>query len=295
MTNFLFSKCPKRFFWIYPKISSSLIFIQVFLLLFLFQPFGLRTLSLNILTLLCLLYAFIGGISYYVSFRIWNVFSGENWTYIKDIAWASVIFLIIGCLNYFATFILSSYLKNSFDKYSESLTFFESISYTVLIGWGIYLFIIIADDFLTKHFVKKSILEDSKVEEFDKAFNLEEKILIEGKNNQDEILLNPSNILYTEASGNYVYIFIIDQANAKVEKLCFRTSIKELNTQFEALDFLYSCHRSFIVNFNFINEVQGNSKSKQILIKSSDEELIIPISRLKIKEFDLQFNNFNQS
>lgn len=283
------------------------------MLLAIFQPFGLQAIEFSTMLQFCLLYSIIAGLAYYVSCLIANNFINEYWTFGKDLIWANATFLLIGILNYVVTYYWGNYINRSLLNLPMSFTLTESIGYALILGWFVYVFIIISDEFFKNNFTTINLNETTqeeiglKVESKEPLVDIVEEveviteevvaskeIRITGKNVQDEILLNPNNIICAEAKGNYVEILIKEELKKESKKLIFRTSIKDLLVQLEDFGFIFSCHRSYVVNMNYVIEFLGNNKSKKVLIEIFKEEIIIPVSRLKIKDFEDSYEKFNK-
>lgn len=99
----------------------------------------------------------------------------------------------------------------------------------------------------------------------------------DGKNNYN---INANEILYIQADHIYANIITIHD-----QKITIRKSLQQL-LNLCVSDFLFVCHRSFIVNVTHISEWNNN----EIILKN---KLTIPISRSRRDEILLKLKDFN--
>ena len=98
-----------------------------------------------------------------------------------------------------------------------------------------------------------------------------------GKNKNEKLELQKSELLYIQAEENYINIYFID-SNHKPQSKTFRQTLSIVHEQ---ATFLQKCHRSYLVNINQIYEIQGNSQSAKIAFKQIDHK--IPLSKTYYK------------
>ena len=85
---------------------------------------------------------------------------------------------------------------------------------------------------------------------------LPNEVILKGENKNESIKLKKEELLYIKAFQNYIEISFLKDTN-KVTKKTFRQTLS--NTQ-QQLPFLKKCHRSYLVNFSKIKNIQGNSQ-----------------------------------
>lgn len=98
-------------------------------------------------------------------------------------------------------------------------------------------------------------------------------IFIIGKNKNETLELQKNELLYVQSVENYIEIYFIDSG----KKLHSKTFRQTLSQVYEQLPFLEKCHRSYLVNKDNINEVQGNSQSAKISFQHIENK--IPLSK----------------
>lgn len=90
---------------------------------------------------------------------------------------------------------------------------------------------------------------------------------------QDKVrLINPKDILYAEAEGNYACLRTMD------ERLPTRFSLTELETRLSLSGF-FRAHRSFLVNLQHVKEVIPYTRNSYSLRLSDPAQTEIPLSR----------------
>lgn len=87
------------------------------------------------------------------------------------------------------------------------------------------------------------------------------------------------DLLYIESDDNYSTVYW--KNGHGLEKKMLRVNLKNVEAQLDN-DFIVRCHRSFIVNINFITHVGGNTNGYKLSIR--DTEITVPVSRSKGKE-----------
>lgn len=108
------------------------------------------------------------------------------------------------------------------------------------------------------------------------------KIKISGENNKENLMIEPKNLVYVEAMENYVTIYYLE--NKKLSNLIFRGKLKNIEVQSKGI--LQFCHRSYLVNSDYILEIQKEGH-KQFLILNIDE-IKIPLSKNQKDNFSSQ-------
>lgn len=132
--------------------------------------------------------------------------------------------------------------------------------------------------------LKRNLLEAQRLNKLlsERALQKEETtetITLSG-DTKDSISLIPENILFMEASGNYVEICYKEEAKEKHKLL--RSTIKQMEEVTQAFSYLIRCHRAYIVNINHIRNISGNAQGYRMSLTNTMQE--IPVSRTYLKE-----------
>ncbi|GLR17625.1 LytTR family DNA-binding domain-containing protein [Portibacter lacus] len=254
---------------------SMLVGLICFLFLLVFRPFGLEQVDdvtyifgFGVIGFLVL------GVHYFIFPRIFRrYFDEEQWTIWKQLLlFASIIFLIgSGIYIYNSTIGLSISPQYSLGRF---------IYFAFAVG---ILPIIFMTYFIEKVAAQRNItlaqsIELSHVEEIEKS------ILVKSENQSEEDLeLKISQFIYAKASGNYSEIYFYTDLG--VEHRLMRVTLKSVQDLFESGGRILRCHKSYLINKDHIESVEGNARS--LMLKLTDIPLPLPISR-SISKADLE-------
>ena len=124
---------------------------------------------------------------------------------------------------------------------------------------------------------KYSAIENLSIEKR----STQESILLTG-DTKESLAINPTQIMYLEASGNYVNVYY--KQEAQYRKI-LRTTIKCMEEQLVDYPFLVRCHRTYIININWVTHLNRNTQGYHLNLRDSLKE--IPVSRTYLKELKL--------
>lgn len=102
-----------------------------------------------------------------------------------------------------------------------------------------------------------------------------EEITIESQNQNETMKLLKIDFVCAKSSGNYISVYYKNKGGI-VSKI-IRNSISKLEKELGKYDKIKRCHRSFIVNFENVNEVSGNARNFNLHVNNLD--FLIPVSR----------------
>ena len=210
---------------------------------------------------------------------------------IKD-SWNSLneFFFTLGILTSITIF------QNSFLlllKNDVIHTFFSNLTntfiYVVLIG-TIPILIIIWINYVI--ILKENI---KSVKAYNKQLERELKqkdkglvLYIETNNINETLILDLANFLFAKSEGNYVDIYTKNINTVDIKP--YRISIQKLLDEFSEYPFLFSTHRSYIINLKNIKKTSGNARNYKISFFSISHE--VPVSRNKFKLFKEVFDKY---
>jgi len=102
-------------------------------------------------------------------------------------------------------------------------------------------------------------------------------------NLSEKVSINPDNIVFI--SSDNIYQEIICFENNRITKTMVRNTMSNIAKMLEDYPNFFKCHRSYIVNTNLIEGMQGSTQKCYFKIKHTNEK--IPVSRTAAKEFSL--------
>lgn len=246
---------------------------------YIYQPFGLSNLQENNFLHIV---GLAGSGTLGLAFRFLllpalfpNWFVKEKWTVKRQLLFALVSFAASGTTSYLY---LQLFSFEFFIKYN----LLECILFSFSLGI-IPLLILLAFVYVkkTKQAISTSIpktIHDTPVstlQEEDKVIHITPTSLKE-----KPLKLCHEEFILAKSDNNYITIYYYQEH--KVSNILFRLSMKNLEEQLVSAKHIIRCHRSYMINQNHIEHVNGNSRALQIELKDVDQ--LIPVSRSFTKE-----------
>jgi hypothetical protein len=280
---------PQNYIIRHPFAGTIIISLYYFGFATLYKPLGLHPAKPLSYELTMALYCFLSGASIMLSVRIIKMFrsfsDSKEWTIFKELAAVFFILLGIGIVIYFLGF----FIESNGHRWTIS-TFLDSFRYAFLIG-------ILPFIFFTA--LNYRYLLSSGLDQFNENTAVagpenhitEDLIQITSQLKKEELSFYPGEFIYAESDGNYVVFYL--NKNNLARKEVIRNSINNIEQQLSAVPYFLRTHRAFIVNLKKIRSKQGNSLG--YLIKMTDTEFKIPVSRNRIEIFNRQFSRYQNS
>jgi hypothetical protein len=243
------------------------IFIYVFLILF--QPFGISDITIS-KPLFVLGYA---GITFFVSlfsFMLYPVidsnFDSNKWTVKKMFLFILSQILLIAIFNWlYTTTVGESIIRQ------HSLFRFILITFSVGVFPSLF-FLLIAERIL---FSKKASDASKLSAGFQKKGVRPGQLVLFLGSDQNRLEVNISDLICIQANGNYVDIYTLN--NDSTKKRLVRSSLSKINEQLQAYPYFKQCHRSFIVNTQYLTRITGNARNFNLHLEFLD--FSVPVSR----------------
>ncbi len=240
--------------------------LTIFLMLIFFSPFGFQNIDLLTEKLIIALgYGFIAFLVWYLGLALINSSRA-----IKGKLWQILIALIV--IQFFAGVFSMIYNNIIFKNpsYFDFFLRFQVIVFLMGIFPCFYMMLFMETNYYYKIVVKKS-------NPLDKGTKL---IIFHDQNPEKSLTILPDNIIYIQSQDNYIKIEWKNSED-RVKSTLLRTTLKSAITALSDFDSIIQCHRSYLININFIENIKGNALSKKCIMHFSDS--IIPIARPKIQ------------
>lgn len=257
------------------KISFA-VGLFVFLFLYIFRPFYLVSLGDLILNYTAGIgfVTFIGVflLLYLPALIFTEYFNEDNWTIGRNIFLITIGILINGILIWY----IGSLFNNFFNV--ENISLFQFLIYTYLVGTiPVVFFVFINEKNVRVKRVKKAnkINTFNQQKENDIKIKLNETITIYSDNKKEHLKLNIHNLVYITSQGNYASFFLLNNNDLK-EKI-LRVTLAKIENEFKDYNTIIRCHKSYIINSKFIEDISGNARG--YLLKSKHVSFNIPVSR----------------
>ncbi len=256
--------------------AGCIIGLFVFLILWIFQPFGTYEYTIAFKALFLLGYGITSALSYnlfytagFLIFTKW--FYQQKWNLVKE----TVTFLLVLSLIGFTSLLYHHhFVGNNPITFSA---YFYFMKYVILVG-------IFPFSILYYHKWISSKLTVTKEAEYKTKEALTTISFFSNNKKEDPVCLTENEILFLKAEGNYVEI--VSTENGQKQKYLVRNTLNQLAKQLPESGFS-KVHRSYIAN---------KTRAKSILIEGSSyklqfdyEDLKIPVSRSAVKDIKTWF------
>ncbi|WP_158961525.1 LytR/AlgR family response regulator transcription factor [Myroides fluvii] len=243
-----------------------------------FQPFGTYNFVHINKYLLLLPYGFFGFSSFLLSDLLFPQ-SNNSWNWKREVKQAS--FVLFSCS-------ILSYWYNSSVIYTYSLTFFgwlEMLFYTLLMGLPIYAIHSLLQYVMVREEQDRvAVVIERKTSE--KEASKEESVVsIKTEVLQETYQLKETDFVYAHSEGNYCTVYYLERG--EIKRQLMRLPLKKLKEQLSLKEIQY-CHRSYLVNVNYLLSVKGNAQGGKLYLKEIQHE--VPVSRTYIQALKARDN-----
>ncbi|MBN2814735.1 MAG: LytTR family transcriptional regulator [Bacteroidales bacterium] len=256
------------------KFNSLIIFfitIGIFIFLLLYQPFDIDNLAVrqkyimiagfSVITFLALTLHLLIIPSFFP-----KGFSSAVWTIKKEILWNLwILFTILAGYFLFTRFM--GVMKFGFDMVIK-LVFVAVIPISVLIivnyNKMIRSHLKLADEMNRK-------LKDNK--------GIHEKVVsFQSDYQKDSLAIKISALLFIRSANNYIEVYWKEGENVKNQLI--RMSLTSAEEILKEHKFVLKCHRSYLINTNHIEKVEGNSQGYKLYFENVS--FPIPVSKSSV-------------
>ena len=248
----------------------------IFLFLYIFKPFYLAQFQIILLeyTLGIGIIAFLGTfvVLYFPALIFKEYFNEDKWTIGRNLFLMVIAITFIGILLWY----FGEMYKEPYKL--KKLSLLEFLSYTFLVSLIPLTFFIFINEKNIREKREKKVLEIKEIKrekEIKSLKKLAEKITITSENGKEKVTFNIDDLVYITSQGNYASFFLKDDNDLK-EKILRVTLIKIVG-ELKEYSNIIKCHKSYIVNINYINDISGNARG--YLLKSKFISFNIPVSR----------------
>lgn len=258
------------------KIFTPLVFgVFISLFLLVFQPFGLAELPLGRLAWGVAGYGLVTALVIFM--EMWTgpllfptYFAESNWTVGRHIFIILVDVFFIGLGNQLFT---AWYFDTSLSFYA--IAWFQAI--TVAVGvLPISMYIMYSQIMLQRKYAAEASVIDAQVQERKQHRKKDGGLISIGAENAEEGLqLAPHQLLYIAAADNYIKVYYLEQG--QVKQALLRSTLKKAAAGLADHPQFFRCHRTFLVNLDHVNNINGNAQGYKLQLAHTEEWL--PVSR----------------
>ncbi len=255
------------------KISISLAFaVSIFVFLIIFQPFGLDDIQyyktyyilgfffITLFTMLLCLFA--------LPIIFAKLFDIDNWTVKKDILFMLLQIMIIAIFNWIYNSTIGKDITRQYNIFAFLfITFSVGLFPTIL-------HVLLKEKYLSQ---KHNKIAENLTVNIQKGKNLNKntEIEIQSDNKKEKLNIKLDQIICIKSEGNYASVYYYK--DEQITKELIRNSLSKIIQQLIIFENIKRCHRSYIVNFDWIEKISGNARNYNLHI--SNLEFTIPVSR----------------
>jgi uncharacterized membrane protein len=258
------------------KYNAKIIFftsLAVFVFLFLFQPFNISALPAKPKYYLLGGFAVVTFLS--LSFNLLflpaffpKLFESSRWNIRKEILWdVWVLFTIL--LAYFL-------LNNTLGVLKFG--FYLVVELVLVAVVPISMLIVLNHNKMLRSHLKVADELSKKLKEHK---TIQDKIVYFNSDYQkDSLAVKVNLLLFIRSANNYIEIFWKEGEIVKNQMVrCSLLYAEELLKEYK---FIFKCHRSFLININYIDRIEGNSQGYKLFFENV--HFSIPVSKTSVEK-----------
>lgn len=244
--------------------------LTILLILILFTPFGMHNIkTFSERVIVASGYSFIAFIVWFLALNGFGFLKINKIRFFHIVLFIIAIQFLIGC---FSTIYNNIIFRNPY--YFEFFIDLQIAVYLTGIIPAIMLILLLETSFY-KRLSPNIGLHINQVAGDKSRFELK----IEDENSNKSIRLFSDEILSVSSMDNYIKIEIQNNGEKK-KSIILRNTLKNVEKNLSGSDTFIRCHKSHIVNLQWIKEVSGNSLTKKCIMQIGNDR--IPISRSKV-------------
>jgi hypothetical protein len=258
------------------KHNTKIIFftsVGVFAFLFLFQPFDISQLQTKDKYYLMVGMAIVTFLSFSLNLLIIpslfsRKFSSVEWNIKKEILWNLwILFTILA--GYFLLNNVLGVMKFGFSLVIKLLlTAVIPISVLIIVNHNKMLrtHLKLADELSRK-------LKENKT--------IQDKIVYFNSDYQkDSLAIKISSLMFIRSANNYIEVFW--KEGEKIKNQMVRSNMHYAENILKEYKFVFKCHRSYIVNINYIEKIEGNSQGYRLFFEKV--EFPVPVAKTSVSK-----------
>ena len=252
--------------------------LGIFLFLLFFQPFQLQNPDFNkkliiLATFGAITLVLLGFFRIIIPSIFSQAFSEEHWTLKKEII-IDFLFLVFNSVAF-----------SFFARYVGRIPItFHIVIMIVIISLCVIAALIVFTEFYSlKNQVRKFSEYSDEIDDQESTLEEDVEIEFESENKSEYFQLFLEQIMLIKSANNYVEV--VYKHGDKTSKRLIRNTLKTTEDQLSKYPSMVRCHRSYIVNKNYIQKVAKGTDGLKLILFDYPQE--IHVSRqyvLKVKE-----------
>lgn len=258
------------------KRNAKIIFfisISIFVFLLLFQPLNISNLGNKDKLYLIAGIGIITFLSLSLNLMVLpslfpKIFLHREWIIWKEIIWNLWMLFTIS-LGYFLLYKTMGIIDFQFNLI---------VTLIVIAIFPLTLLIVFNQDRLLRLHLKVANELNERLHE---NKNVQDKLVhFDSEYQKDKLSIKARLLLLIRSADNYIEVFWKD--GDTIKRQLIRGTLLKAEELLEDYSFIFKCHRSYIVNINYIDRVEGNSQGYKLYFENVDIE--IPVSKMAVNK-----------
>ncbi len=264
--------------------SIIVITLVVFVFLLVFQPFKLNILPYADKFLLISAIVLITFFSLSINLLVVpsylpGIFLRKEWKVWKEILWDLwiLVFIVFCYLIFYKAFVYFFPEKRDLMPAVNAFFIFNMILTAVI---PITILVTINRNRLLRLHLQTANELNRKLRESKESH--EKLVVFESEYQKEKLSIKARLVVLIRSADNYVEVFWKDEG--LVKRQLIRNSLKNIEGLLEDYAFLYRCHRSYLININYIDRVEGQSQGYRLYFEGLD--FTVPISKTAVDKLE---------
>ena len=240
--------------------------LTIFLMLILFSPFGFNHISpLSNKLLIAAGYALIVMVIWFGSLllvKLLNINKGKLWQLL--IVMLSIQFFAGLCCMFYNNIVFNN------PSYFDFFIRFQVIVLLMGIFPNCYLLL-----FMETNYYHNLVKQSNRLQE-----TIYQQVTLHDQNPTKSLNLNADHIICVQSQDNYIKVEWINDDN-KISSSLIRATLNSAINALSDVDQITQCHRSYLINLDYVDQIKGTSLSKKCVMQFSGS--VIPISRPNVQ------------
>lgn len=246
----------------------------VFILLYVFRPFGLHQFPNSTLAGISAGYAGVTLLVvllmlYVIPVMFKRVFDESKWTIFREIVFVLLIVFCIATANgYYSLYLFEGDFGRRYFLYVQLYTVLGAVV-------PVTIQVLLKQMYLARKHLKMAEELSNQMHHKRRLESIpEQQVTLHSSVKKEELTLPAASLLYIRGAGHFIEVHYFSDDRATMKLL--RSSLKNAREDLRHLTAFYRCHRAWIVNLDQVISITGNSQGLQLVLKNSTT--VIPVA-----------------
>jgi len=263
--------------------TVSIIFGVILGFLILLKPFEVNTSQQKVnYFFICCLHALLPAVILYFYFTALNYLrakhaENKSWSLTSEYAHVGISLLFTGIVS----FLIRDFIYFNTNNWTWHYLW-EEVRNCFVAGILLYFFIRMAMFYFESKKDISLIFQFTPLDLKSQNNSGNSLIYVKTQVKQDDFTLDPNDLLFAKADGNYIEITTCNNNQLNIELK--RISLTQFESQLLSNRNFFRCHRAFLVNMCYIKTVTGNSQGLMLSFDHTVDQ--VPVSRAQLVAFN---------